>query len=96
MLIVIAQARLRSDAHAAFRVAADAVIRATRTESGCIAYDAHYSVGDPDKVVFVERWKSRADFDQHMGAVHTQEFLAIVSGLVVGAPTIEPFEVVAG
>lgn len=40
--------------------------RATRDESGCIAYDFFTCADDPDKLVFVEAWTAKAAHDFHM------------------------------
>lgn len=93
MVIVIAHARLRADARSTFQTAAAAMIERTLQDAGCIAYAAHQTLGDPDLVVFVERWASRADVQAHMAAAHTQAFLALAATLVTEAPVIEMFDV---
>ena len=50
--------------------AARACIAATRAEKGCIAYDLHASIGDPDRLVFVEKWETREDLTAHSRQPH--------------------------
>ena len=91
MVIVIAQARIRADViDATFQAAREMVAR-TRAEPGCIAYDAHQSLTDPQRIVFVERRESQAHVDTHMALPHTQAFLGRVASAVLAAPTIEMF-----
>jgi len=46
------------------------VVAGTVKEDGCIFYDMHRSIHDPDKLVVVERWASREALDRHMGTPH--------------------------
>ena len=40
-------------------------------EKGCIAYEGHTSVNDPNLYVVVERWETRDDLNAHrQGAAH--------------------------
>ena len=96
MVIVIAQARVRSGARESMQEAAAAVVAQTIGETGCIAYAAHETLGDPLRMVFVERWRTRADFDAHMAAPHTQAFLSLVAQSVEMPPSIETFDVADG
>ena len=45
-------------------------IEATRKEDGCISYDLHRNVTEPDQLVFVERWESRPQLDAHFSTPH--------------------------
>ncbi len=93
MVIVIAQARIRAESLESTLKAAREMVERTRGEPGCIAYGAHQDLGDPQRVVFVERWESQAHVDAHMALPHTREFLGMVGGVVETAPSIEMFEV---
>jgi len=62
--------------------AAKACIAETQKEPGCISYDLHASMTEPGKLVFVERWESRAHLDAHTKTPH---FLA---WRAAGAPFI--------
>ena len=94
MVIVIAQARIRAESLKSTLEAANEMVARTRGEPGCIAYGAHQDLDDPQRIVFVERWESRAHSEAHMALPHTREFLGMVGGVVESAPTIETFEVV--
>ncbi|GAA2752036.1 putative quinol monooxygenase [Kitasatospora cinereorecta] len=41
-----------------------------RAEDGCLQYDLHRVVGDPDRFVLVERWASRAALAAHDVTAH--------------------------
>ena len=70
MIYVIATLRVKREKLSTLLEAARAVIAATRKEDGCIFYDLHQSVTDPDQVVFVERWASRAALGKHFEQPH--------------------------
>ena len=65
-------------------VAARAVplIEATRNEEGCISYDLYRNVSEPDRLVFVETWKSRAAVDAHFAEPHLKAFQAAMADLL--------------
>lgn len=70
MLYIIATLKVKPGKAAAAMAAAKPCIEGTRKEPGCLSYDLHQSVTDPETLVFVERWKSRADIDAHMQMPH--------------------------
>ena len=45
-------------------------IEGTRKEKGCISYDFHQKIDDPNTVVVVERWESRDNLTSHMQEPH--------------------------
>ena len=47
-----------------------ACIAETRKEKGCIAYESHTSINDPNLFVVVERWETREDLNAHGRAPH--------------------------
>lgn len=70
MIYVIATLAIRPGSLEALRAAAADCIAATRKEKGCISYDLHASLTDPEKLVFVERWESREDLTAHSKQRH--------------------------
>lgn len=70
MILVIATLKLKPGAAVALEIPIADVIATTRAEVGCIAYDLHRSLSDPDLFVFVEKWRSRADLTAHSKQAH--------------------------
>jgi quinol monooxygenase YgiN len=89
MLIVIAQVTVRADQRAAFAEAAHGFIITTRDEPGCLAYDCHQSITNPDIYVFVERWASGAEMEQHLQTPNMAVFMAAAGACVAAPPVIE-------
>lgn len=44
-----------------------------RAEDGCLQYDLHPVVGNPDSFVLIEKWASKAALDAHHVAAHMVE-----------------------
>ena len=86
---VIATARIRPERREAFLAAAKACVEETRREAGCLRYDMHESVSEPNCFVFVEEWTSKEAIDAHFERPHTIAFLRIAAVSVVAAPVIE-------
>ena len=55
---------------------APAAQAATRAEEGCIAYDFFTCTDDPDKLVFIECFRSKEAHEFHMEQQYTKEFIA--------------------
>ena len=93
MVIFMAKARVRAEELQSVLAACSEMIARTPAEPGCISYNGHQLRGDPQTIVFVERWRSRADIDTHMAAAHTQAFLGLIGASVEAPPVIEMFDV---
>jgi len=74
MIIVVATLVTRPGEAPKILPAARVCIEKTRAEPGCIAYDLHASVSDPDKLVFIERWQSREALTAHSKQPHLKDW----------------------
>ena len=61
------------------------LIEATRREAGCITYDLYRKPADPDALVFVETWQSKAAVDAHFEEPHLKAFQAAMADLLTEA-----------
>ena len=85
MIYVIATFRIRPGALEPFVEAAYVLIDAARREAGCIYYDLHASVTDPDRVMCFEQWSDRQTFDRHLAAPHLVTFSAAIKDFVLSS-----------
>ncbi len=62
----------------------------THEEEGCLAYALHRDVADPNHLVHLERWRSKADMDAHMKQPYLAELFAAMGapGLLAAAPKL--------
>jgi quinol monooxygenase YgiN len=89
MVYVIATANVRPESRETYLEAARICIAATRNETGCLAYDLHQSVTDPNRFVFVERWTSREALEAHFTTDHLQTFRGIAKACIAIPTAVE-------
>lgn len=70
MIYVVATLIVKPGSTEALRGPAAACIAETRKEEGCISYELFQSLGDPDRLVFVERWQTREALTAHSKTPH--------------------------
>ena len=81
MIYVIATTRVKPEGRDAFIAGAKDCIAATRQEQGCISYENHTSIHDPNQFVVVERWASREDLNAHGRSPHMKTWRALSAPL---------------
>jgi quinol monooxygenase YgiN len=50
------------------------LVIATKKESGCIAYELHKSISEPNEFMFYEIWKDMESLEKHRKSMHILEF----------------------
>ena len=83
MIYLISTAHLKPGTRERCLAPARICIEASRRDPGCIAYDLNLSVSDPDRMVFVEVWESRAALDAHFQTAHFKAWRAAIADHVV-------------
>jgi quinol monooxygenase YgiN len=87
MIYVVATSQVKPELRDAFIKGARECIETTRKEKGCISYDSHTSINDPNLVV--ERWESREDLNAHGRAPHMKVWREYSAPLKVSPTVIE-------
>jgi quinol monooxygenase YgiN len=82
LLTVIAHMRAAPGKRDELRAALEALVEPTSKEQGCVNYDLHQVIEDPDRFFFYENWESDADLDAHLDAPHLRDFAARISELL--------------
>ncbi|MDQ1634104.1 MAG: hypothetical protein QOJ32_913 [Frankiaceae bacterium] len=70
------------------------LVAATRTESGCLAYELFRSAAEQRVFVTIETWQGQEDLDAHMQSPHVQQAFAAAGDHLAGAPVIHPLEAI--
>jgi quinol monooxygenase YgiN len=83
---VIARARVRPGNEDAMERALRENASTSRNEDGCVSYSVLR--GDDGVFMTVERWRTRADVDQHMATPHVQQLLSTIAPLLDAPPDI--------
>ncbi|KOP29062.1 antibiotic biosynthesis monooxygenase [Exiguobacterium sp. BMC-KP] len=60
----------------------EGVLAPSRSEAGCLTYQAHRAVDDPNVFYFYEQWRDQDAFDQHVASPHYQAYRGNSSSLV--------------
>lgn len=81
-LTVIARFKAKPGQQDALRKMLIGLIEPTRKEVGCINYDLHDSIDNPQQFVFHENWTSREALDRHLATPHLTAFLGTVDALL--------------
>lgn len=82
LLTVIAHMRAAPGKRDELRAALEALVEPTSKEQGCVNYDLHQGIEDPDRFFFYENWESDADLDAHLDAPHLRDFAARIPELL--------------
>ncbi len=89
MIYVVATTQVKPDLRDAFIKGAKECIAATRKEKGCLSYEHHTSIHDPNLFVVVERWETREDLNAHGRAPHMKVWREYSAPLKVSPTVIE-------
>ena len=89
MIIIIGSVTIRDETiDEALRISQEHVNR-SRIEAGCINHGVHIDNEDPNRLVFVERWESMEQLEQHFQVTEPAEFAGKIAELASVAPTME-------
>lgn len=61
----------------------------TLKEKGCVSYDGHVSVNDPNVYVVIERWATGNDLNAHVVAPHVNVWREYSAQMRTGSTVIE-------
>jgi quinol monooxygenase YgiN len=89
MIYVVATSQVKPELRDAFIKGAKECIAATRKEKGCLSYESHVSINDPNLFVVVERWETREDLNAHGRAPHMKVWREYSAPLKVSPTVIE-------
>lgn len=89
MIYVVATTQVKPESRDAYIKGAKACIEATRKERGCISYENHASINDPNLFVVVERWETRDDLNAHGRAPHMKVWREYSAPLKASPTVIE-------
>jgi quinol monooxygenase YgiN len=71
---MVAKAGFRDQLEQAVR----AVVAPSRRDPGCLHYDLHQDLAEPDRFVFIETWASQDALDQHNQTAHLKSLIATI------------------
>jgi quinol monooxygenase YgiN len=89
MIYLIASFEVKPEHREAYLAGSKKVEAEVRKEKGCISYDLHESVAEPNKFVMIERWETQADLDAHGQAPHVLAWRAVGGPMRVAPAVLE-------
>lgn len=92
MIVVLAHVRAKAGRESEFAEVLRTLIKATRTEEGCVQYDAHQATENSCAFAFYERWASKEALDAHLQSPHIAAAFATLPELAEGPPAIVTYE----
>ena len=69
------------------------MIRLTKEEDGCIAYDLYESIDGSGEIVMVELWESKEALDAHIQSDHFKELVPAAEVFQEEPPKIRVFSI---
>ncbi|MEM8811811.1 MAG: putative quinol monooxygenase [Pseudomonadota bacterium] len=85
MIVVIAKLSIKPGSVQDVLALAKPCIAETRDEPGCLFYDIHQSLTDPETLVFVEHWETREALSAHFETPHVSTWREARTPFVTGA-----------
>lgn len=73
-LTLIAQILAKTEKRALVKSELQKLIAPTRLEKGCINYDLHQDMENPNLFIFHENWESKAFLEKHLGSAHIAQY----------------------
>jgi quinol monooxygenase YgiN len=70
------------------------IVEPTEAEPGCLSCGCYADARDPNAIYFVERWRSREDFERHVRGSRFRVLLSVVD-LSAAEPELSFDEIVA-
>ena len=89
MIYVVATTQVKSENKDDFIKGHKACTAETLKETGCLSYDGHVSVNNPNLYVVVERWETRDDLNAHGRAPHMKVWREYSSQMKASPTVIE-------
>ena len=92
MIIVTGHAIAREGADEAMqKLAVEHVLR-SRTEPGCVSHEVSRDVQQPERFVFVERWRDMAALQAHFQVEASRQFAKSMAQLSDGRPEMAIYQ----
>ncbi|NIP29612.1 MAG: hypothetical protein GTO02_04600 [Candidatus Dadabacteria bacterium] len=93
MLILHAKFRTKPERRKEMIELANGMLSPSNNEQGCISYEFFQNPFDHDSFIFVEKWKSRKDLDNHFELSHFKDFDSKVGDLIEEKPDVIAYEI---
>ncbi len=88
MIVVVGRVRTDARRRAELIRVAQAVVRASREDPGCISYRFYEDTEVANDFVFIEEWADEEALQSHFRTPHIAEFMSAVPATLLAAPDV--------
>lgn len=81
MIAVYAIAQVKADKKNEFETVVKDLIKASKSDKGCISYNCGSVQGQENTYTFIEQWQSMEDLQSHMKQLHFREAVEKLSAV---------------
>ena len=92
---VVATVTARADKATEVQTILQEIVAPTRRETGCLNYQLFRNSSNPAEFLFIEEWIDEKAIDAHFATSHVQQALTKVAPLLVLAPHIQKYALLA-
>lgn len=82
-LTIIAKIVAKTEKRELVKLELEKLIPITLKEEGCIDYDLHQDIDNPNLFLFYENWQNRETWQKHMGNQHLKDFATHTEDAIV-------------
>jgi quinol monooxygenase YgiN len=93
-IVLVAGLRARPGREKALQELLEQMLEPTRDEPGCLTYDLHQSVVDPELFFVYAVWQDEACADKHSRMKHAQAFKNVAPDLLEGPVLLNKWRIV--
>ena len=91
MIHILAQFSVKEDKVSEFIELCKELIKESRQEEGCVAYNLQQNREKDNHLVFVEEWESNEAIEQHNASRHFTRIVPLLVEMCESAPIIQTF-----
>jgi quinol monooxygenase YgiN len=91
MIVFMATLQARPEAADQVADALRQLAEQTRQEPGCLGYQVHRGIEDPNLIVTVEEWRAPEDIQRHFEMPYVKELVAQAPSLLAAEPVFRSF-----
>ncbi len=94
MITVIAKNYVKEGSAEEFKKLAASLIELSQKEEGCIEYNLHQEVSNPNILTFIEQWKDEKAIEFHKNTKHYTETIPLLGALAAQPKEVNLYKVI--
>ena len=87
-ITVIARFKAKQEASSQLKELLLSLIETSRSDKGCIRYDLHQALDDPELFIFYETWENKELLSEHSASACIRQFRSKAKSLLAAPPEV--------